>query len=71
MFSVQNGVSDTNRLYFTIYSEDHDQNYELSVGTDNWNWKDASGTGIPVLNSDLDEHSMHPITTEIENFLQK
>jgi len=68
--SVQNGVSDTNRLFFTIFSQEHDQNYELSIGTEKWIWKDAADREIPVLKTEIDEHSMHPITSEIENYLQ-
>lgn len=68
--SILNGVSDTSRLYFTIYSQEHDQNYELLIGTDNWTWEDATNKEILVLKDELDEHSMHPITSDIENFLQ-
>jgi len=68
--SVQNGVSDTNRLYFNIFSQEHNQNYEFSIGTDNWIWRDVEGNEIPVLKAELDEHSMHPITNQIEEYLQ-
>lgn len=68
--NVQNGMSETRHLYFTIYSKKHDANYFLFLGTENWTWKDLTGTEIPVLKADLNEHSMHPITSVIENFIQ-
>jgi hypothetical protein len=68
--SVQNGVSDTKRLYFTIFSPKHDSEYEFYISTDHWNWKDTSNKEIVVFKSELDEHSFHPITKEIETLIQ-
>lgn len=67
--SVQNGVSDTKRLYFTIFSPKHDSIYEFYVSTENWTWKDGSNKEIIVFKSELDQHSFHPITKEIEAFI--
>ena len=68
--SIQNGVSDTNRLYFTIFSPEHDSVYELYISTEKWSWENASNNKIAVFRPELDKNSMHPITTEIEKFIQ-
>jgi hypothetical protein len=70
VISVQNGVSDTQCLYFTVFSLQHDSLYEFSISTEDWTWKDSSNKEITVFKHELDEHSMHPITNQIEEYLQ-
>jgi len=64
--TIQNGVSDTKRLYFTIFSPEHDSTYDFYVSTNNWSWKDTANKEIVVLKSELDDHSFHPISKQIE-----
>lgn len=68
--SIQNAASDTNHLYLSIFSNEHSQQYSLSLATENWVWKDIGGTEIPVLRTWVDRNSLHPTTVEIGRFLQ-
>lgn len=67
--NIQNGMSDTKRLFFTIFSKKYNADYSLSVGTEKWVWRDASGKEIQMLTSQLDDSHFYALTAEAQTIL--
>lgn len=69
--AVLNSFSDTRRLHLSIFSKKHNQNYSLSLGTENWTWIDADGAEIPVLMTEKNDGEIYDTTIQIKNFILK
>lgn len=70
LVNVLNSGSQSRHLQLRFYSKKHDNEYSLSIGTENWIWKNSQGKKVQVLSSELNEYDMHPITDELRKILE-
>lgn len=69
--SLQNSVSDTLQLLFTMYSPEDDANLTFSIGTSNWTWKDENNNELPAFNSKkTNNNPFWTISNNLQVFLE-